>query len=75
MVAKKIDLGTLTFKKIKTVNDLRVWLNALPELGVDVRKTPITMFSDEEGNQINGILCLQLFEDGLTIVPWERNGE
>ena len=29
------------------------------------------MYSDEEGNEINKILCLQLFTEGLVLIPWE----
>ena len=64
---KEINLADATFKKIHTVKDLMKYLRKLDP------NEPITMFSDEEGNQVNKILCLELYEEGLTFIPWEQH--
>jgi hypothetical protein len=65
-----VDLSKETFKKIKTFSDLTLWLRYVE--GKIPANTPILMQSDEEGNQINKILCLDYTEIGLVIVPLEE---
>ena len=59
-------LSEASFKKIDTVGDLMKFLKLCDP------KEKITMFSDEEGNQVNKILCLELYVEGLTLIPWEQ---
>lgn len=65
-MAKQIDLGKETFKKVETVGDLIKYLSLVDP------KEKVFMFNDEEGNQINKVLCLELYEEGLTFIPWEN---
>jgi len=67
-----LNLARSTFRKIKTINDLRLWLTYIQEeTNIDMN-TPIKMYSDEEGNQVNGILSLDLLDVGLVIIPLEE---
>ena len=59
-----------SWKKVSTVKDLRKYLNKVIKSGFG--DEPVTMYSDEEGNQVNKILCLELFKEGVTIIPWEQ---
>lgn len=63
---KKKTLAEATFKKIETVGDLKKFLELVDN------KEKITMFSDSEGNSINKILCLELYTEGLSFIPWEE---
>ena len=67
-----LDLQRETFRKIETVGDLHKWLTFIKEETKLSMDTPIKMFSDEEGNRVNGILCIQLLDIGLTIIPLEE---
>ena len=58
-------LKNLTLKKVNTVGDLKKWLKKFDD------NEPLLMYSDEEGNEIKKILCLQLFTEGLVLIPWE----
>jgi len=58
-------LADATFKKIETVGDLIKFLKMVDP------SEKVTMFSDEEGNAVNKILCLELYTEGLTLIPWE----
>jgi len=62
----EMKLSDKTFKKVNTVGELRKAMH-----GLDPNE-PVTMFSDEEGNQVNKILCLELYQEGLTLIPWEQ---
>ena len=59
-------IAKATFKKIDTVGDLMRYLKKVNP------KEKVTMFSDEEGNQVNKILYLDLFVEGLTLIPFEN---
>ena len=67
---KKFELSKETFKKINTLGELKTWVNFL---ATKIKEdTPILMQSDEEGNQVNKVLFLELYKDGLTFVPLEQ---
>ena len=57
-----------THKKVNTVGELKNWLNLFND------DEPILISSDEELNQVNKILYIELFEEGLIIIPWEQCG-
>jgi len=59
-------LSEASFKKIDTIGDLMKFLKMCDP------KEKVTMFSDEEGNRVNKILCLELYQEGLTFIPWEQ---
>ena len=63
-MAKQINLAKVTFKKIETVGDLIKYLSLINP------KEKVFMFRDEEGNQTNKVLCLELYKEGLTLIPW-----
>jgi len=67
---KGLDLMDLTFKKVNTVGDLRKLLDRLSKSNIK-DNTPLAMFSDEEGNSINGILYLDYDGKNIFLVPWE----
>lgn len=67
-----LDLSRSTFRKITTVNDLKEWLIYITTQTNISGKTPIKMYSDEEGNQVNGILALDYQDIGLVIIPLEE---
>lgn len=72
-----LDLGRATFRKISTVKDMQEWLTYIMTQTNIPAETPIKMYSDEEGNRINGILSLdyQADEAGnneLVIIPLEE---
>ena len=70
MANKSIKLNEKTFKKVNTIKELDEWIQILKKSNIDLN-TPILMQSDEEGNAVNKVLCLCLYDDGLTFVPWE----
>ena len=50
---------------------MKHWLKEITKFANVNDDTPMLTQSDSEGNSINKILCLELFDDGLTIVPWD----
>ena len=66
-----LDLSKHTFKKLNTVGDLRKMLLKISKMGNVNDKTPISMFSDEEGNEMNDILCLDFDGERIILIPWE----
>ena len=62
---KQVTLMDLTFKNMNTVGDLKKLLNELDD------NEPLLMASDGEGNEINKILYLELYVEGLIFYPWE----
>ena len=67
-----LNLSQHTFKKLNTVGDLRKMLTKVSKMGNVNDKTPIAMFSDEEGNQVNGILCMDFDGESIVLIPWEK---
>lgn len=67
-----LDLSQHTFKKLNTVGDLRKMLNKITKMSNINDKTPISMFSDEEGNQVNGILYMDFDGESIILIPWEK---
>ena len=57
-----------TYKMVNTVGELKNWLKLFND------DEPILISSDEELNQINKILYIELFEEGLILIPWEQWG-
>ena len=55
-----------THKKVNTVGDLKKWLDLFDD------SEPLLMASDEEGNEINKILYMELFAEGLIFFPYHR---
>ena len=75
---EELDLTKETFKNINTVGEMYRWLHRILTKSDLDANTPIRMYSDEEGNAINKILCLQceLMENnkaGIVLVPWEED--
>lgn len=71
-MAKTVDLTEMTFQKLKTVGDLRKMLLKMSKFGNVTDKTPIKMFSDEEGNEVNKILCMDFDGESIVLVPWQE---
>lgn len=69
---KTLDLSRSSFRKITTVNDLKDWLIYITTQTNIPGETPIKMYSDEEGNRVNGILSLDYQDVGLVIIPLEE---
>jgi hypothetical protein len=67
-----INLSDMTFKKLNTVGDLRKLLNKITKSSNITDKTPIKMFSDEEGNAVNKILCADFDGENILLIPWEE---
>ena len=67
-----LDLSKHTFKKLNTVGDVRKMLNKITKMSNITDDTPIEMFSDEEGNQVNGILCMDFDCESIILIPWEK---
>jgi hypothetical protein len=57
-----------THKMVNTVGELKNWLKLFND------DEPILISSDEELNQVNKILYMELFEEGLILIPWEQWG-
>ncbi len=70
-----LNLAEHTFKKLNTVGDLRKMLLKISKMGNVNDKTPISMFSDEEGNELNGILSMDYDGEKIILVPWEGKYE
>jgi hypothetical protein len=66
------ELARSTFRKIQTIDDMKNWLIYIIEQTNIPYNTPIKMYSDEEGNQVNGILSLDMTHIGLVIIPLEE---
>lgn len=67
-----LDLSKHTFKKLNTIGDLRKMLLKVSKMSNITDKTPIAMFSDAEGNEINGILCMDFDGESILLIPWEE---
>lgn len=65
-------LSEVTFKKVNTIGELRTLINELIDENGISKDEPLFMLSDEEGNGINKVLCLEYTEEGITLVPWEN---
>jgi hypothetical protein len=66
---KQVTMTEKTFKKVNTVAQLISTLQSLPKEAMNDR---ITMYSDEEGNSENKILCVEWHDEGVTLIPWEQ---
>lgn len=70
-MAKSISLLDISFKRLNTVGELRKMLEKISKMGNVNDNTPIVMFSDEEGNAVNGVLGLDFDGTNIIIMPWE----
>jgi hypothetical protein len=71
--AKEVTLGDLTWKKVTNINKLKDICDRLVKEGLGEEE--VFMYSDEEGNQVNKVLCLELHTEGVTFIPhenWEK---
>lgn len=71
-MSKQISLSDISFKKVNTVGELRKLLDRITKASNVTDKTPIVMFSDEEGNAINKILCVDFDGENIVLIPWEQ---
>lgn len=62
------DLGKDSFQKVNNVGELKKWLRHIDN------DTPVMISSDEEGNTIQKVEYLQLYDDGMVFYPWEERG-
>jgi hypothetical protein len=70
-MAEEKSLRELFWKKLNNLGDLKKLAIVLSNSGIRDDE-PLCMFSDEEGNRVNGILTAVLYEEGLTFIPWEK---
>ena len=67
--SNEIDIAKETFKRINNLGDLKKWITFVSQLLP--KETPIKMYSDAEGNQVNKVLALEYTEMGLSFISWE----